>query len=90
VGLSSSAGATSRTSTIWAAPAFHLFLVVICAIGLVERVAAALHGNGLGGSGWAWVSAAVMLAGVVVCTRSFVVARRVRAARAPEVATVTA
>jgi len=90
VGLRSSTRTTSRTSAIWAAPAFHLLLVVVCAIGLVERVAAALHGNGLGGAGWAWASAAVMLAGVVVCTRSFVLARRVRAAQPHEVATVTA
>jgi len=63
--------------------------VVVCLIGLVERVAAALHGNGLGGSGWAWVSAAVMLAGVVVCARSSVLARRERIARSASTATVT-
>lgn len=70
-------------------PGFFAFLAVICLIGLVERVAAALHGNGLGGSGWAWVSAAVMLAGIVVCARSSVLARRERIARSASTATVT-
>jgi phosphoglycerol transferase MdoB-like AlkP superfamily enzyme len=72
-----------------AAPGFHLILVVICAIGFVERVAAALHGDGLGGSGWAWASAAVMLAGVAVYGRSYVLARRARGARAAALAAVT-
>jgi hypothetical protein len=36
---------------IMARPGTYLFLALICLIGLVERVAAALHGNGLGGSG---------------------------------------
>jgi hypothetical protein len=75
---------------IMARPGTYLFLALICLIGLVERVAAALHGNGLGGSGWAWVSAAVMLAGIGVCSRSYVLARRARESRSAEVATVTA
>jgi hypothetical protein len=78
-----------RPARVPGPPGLHLFLVVICLIGFVERVAAALHGDGLGGSGWAWASAAVMLAGVVVYGRSFVLARRAREARAASVATVT-
>lgn len=78
-----------RAARVKGSPGLHLFLVVICLIGLVERTAAALHGNGLGGSGWAWASAAVMLAGVVVYGRSYVLARRARGARSAAVATVT-